>query len=437
MDFDKWIGTAIPEHMKKRGLIIYEENMKPIRILFEQRQVPEDGWSDDLIRMLLKFLAFMDTDKDSIAARIGEREARVASPLIDELASGFCHGVGRSGMLTDPQPKAPGGSIMYYLANQLATDALKKFGLPNIKKAFVAPLGTGMGLTLALAAARRLSKRNEVIYPRVDHRSPMKAIELAGLEKKVIEGEVVGDAVKVPISEIEKAITEKTAVIVSTTTFFPPREPDDIKAIAKIAEKKNIFHVVNNAYGVQSIEIMKIIQGAIDAGRVDAIIQSTDKNFLCPMGGSIIASPNLEFLENISMSYVGRATAAPIVQFLAAILSLGAKKYERLRTEQMRCRKLLEDLIKPVAKKHGERLLKVFNPIAIAISITEPRDPRKIAADLYNLRVTGPRGLRPTDFGVCCPKYTTGYLTINAAIGVTEGDIQKAVKRVDEVLSKR
>lgn len=436
MDFDKWIGTAIPEHMKKRGLIVYEDNIKPIRVLFEQRQVPEEGWPDELVRVFLRLLAFMDTDKDPQAARIGEREARVASPLVEELAVGFCHGIGRSGVLVDPQPKAPGGSVMYFLANRLATDALKKFGLPNIKEAFVTPIGTGMTIALALAVARKLTEKTEAVYPRADHKSPIKAIELVGLEKKVVEGEVVGDAVKVPVSKIEKAITEKTAAIVTTTTFFPPREPDDIKAVAKIAEEKNIFHIINNAYGVQSPEIMKIIRGAIDAGRVDAVVQSTDKNFLCPMGGAIIASPDIEFMKEVSTTYAGRATAAPVVQFLVAILSLGVKKYEQLRAEQKKYRKLLEDLVEPIAKKRGERLLKAFNPIAIAISITEPRDPREIAADLYNLRVTGPRGLRPTDFGVCCPKYPTGYLTINAAIGVTESDIRKAVERVDEVLSK-
>ena len=84
--------------------------------------------------------------------------------------------------------------------------------------------------------------------------------------------------------EIEKAVNENTAAILSTTTFFAPREPDKIKEIAKIAEEKKVPHIINNAFGVQSREIMKLVRGAVDAGRVDAIIQSTDKNFLSQSG---------------------------------------------------------------------------------------------------------------------------------------------------------
>ncbi len=76
------------------------------------------------------------------------------------------------------------------------------------------------------------------------------------------------------------------------TSFFPPREHDDIKEISKFAKKHDLVHIVINAYGVQSPEWMKLIRIGIDAGRVDAIIQSTDKNVLTPVGGALIASPN-------------------------------------------------------------------------------------------------------------------------------------------------
>ena len=82
----------------------------------------------------------MDTDKDKNAARVGEREARIISNLQLETSAGFCHGVGQSGFLTAPQPKAPGGSILYEISNYLARDILRNFGLPNIKEAIVVPL---------------------------------------------------------------------------------------------------------------------------------------------------------------------------------------------------------------------------------------------------------------------------------------------------------
>ncbi len=420
--------------MLKRGLLVLQEAAKPLRILLEQRRIPKKGISDDLLRSFLKMLSLMDTDKDPLAARIGEREARVASPYVGELAAGFAHGIGRSGDVSAPQPKAPGGSLLQYFANGLALDALKRFGLPNIDGAFVVPLTTGMTLAMTLAAARGLSGGGEVVYPRVDHRSPLKAIEFVGMKAKVVEGEVFGDAVRVPVENIRDAISEETGAIVSTTTFFPPREPDDVKEIAKICRDQDVPHIINNAYGVQSRKIMSQIRAAIDSGRVDAVVQSTDKNFLTPVGGSVVCSPDEEFLRKTSQTYAGRATAAPIAQFLASILSLGEEGYERLRDDQEKNRERLEMLVGDIAQRHQQRLLKAFNPIAVAMTLSG-YNVQKVGGALYNERVTGPRALGPTDFGVCCRKYHSPYLTLNAAIGSREQDIDMAAKRLDKVLS--
>ena len=40
-------------------------------------------------------------------------------------------------------------------------------------------------------------------------------------------------------------------------------------------------------------------------GRVDAFIQSTDKNFMVPVGGAIIAGFDKNFIEQISKTYPG------------------------------------------------------------------------------------------------------------------------------------
>lgn len=429
----------IPEHMLDRGLIVLEETLlKPIRNLLEQRKLPKQGWSDETIRFFLTILSSMDTDKDPKAARIGEREARIASPLVSELAAGFIHGVGRSGVLIDPQPKAAGGSLMYQIANRLSEDILKKFGVENIKDAFVVPLATGMSIALTLKVAKDLTGGVEVIYPRIDHKSPLNAISLVNLIPKIIPCKLDGDAVVSDPNDIEAAIDGQTAAILTTTTFFPPRKADDVIALAKIAKEKGIPHIVNNAYGVQSPKIMKMIRSAIFKGRVDAIIQSTDKNFLCPIGGSIIASPDENFLRKVAHSYAGRATAAPIVQFLAAVLSLGENRYTELIQQRERNYNLLKDLMEELCKKHGERLLEVDNPIAIAMTITNPRIAHEIGAKLYTSRVTGPRGLPKLDstFGTCYDEYPTQYLTINASIGVEETDIRSTVERLDELLKK-
>ena len=40
-------------------------------------------------------------------------------------------------------------------------------------------------------------------------------------------------------------------------------------------------------------------------GRVDAFIQSTDKNFLVPVGGSVVASCSEAFVKEVAQTYPG------------------------------------------------------------------------------------------------------------------------------------
>jgi O-phospho-L-seryl-tRNASec:L-selenocysteinyl-tRNA synthase len=434
MKTENLLKGTISDYMLQRGLMVFREKYKPLKMLFEQRKVPDQGLPGDVIKTFIFFLSSMDTDKDPKAARVGEREARLASTFLSELSGGFNHGVGRSGDLISPQPKAAGSSLMYYFANKFALDALRKFGLPNVKRADVIPLATGMTLALALSVIRDKTGKLEVVYPRIDHKSPLKAIKFVGMKAKILDGVVMGDAVRVPVEDIEKAISSETAAILSTTTFFPPREPDDVVEIAEIADKFNVFHVINNAYGVQSREIMKILRKAIDSGRVDVIIQSTDKNFLTPVGGSIMASPNEDLLTEISSAYPGRATASPILQFVVAILSLGIKGYEQLRDKQESNKQLLEEDLRALAYKYDEKVLEVWNPTAVAMTLKNIKNPKKAGYRLYSSRVTGARVMNPTDFGVCCKKYTSAYITLSAAIGSNEKDVRTAIERLDSIL---
>jgi O-phospho-L-seryl-tRNASec:L-selenocysteinyl-tRNA synthase len=426
----------IPANMEKKGQVVLKNILEPIKIFWEQRKIPEEGWNDETIELCLKLFSWMDTDKDPKALRLGEREARVASPFISKLSYGFNHGIGRSGDITAPQPKAPGTSIMYQITNRLALQALKKFGAPNLKSAIVLPLSTGMSIGLTFAAIRKKGTQRTVLCTRIDHDSPIKGLELAGLKPHIVESKLNNDAVQVDPESIKQSINEDTVAILSTTTFFPPREADMIKEIARIANENEVYHIINNAYGVQSREIMKKIQGAMDVGRVDAIIQSTDKNFLTPIGGSIIASPKEKFIEEISKCYAGRATAAPIVQFLAAILSLGIQGYEKLRDTQEQNLILLKSLLSEVAQRNNEQILQVSNPIACAMTLNQV-DPHKIGGILYELRVTGPRAYKKGETkGACYDSYPNNYLCLNAAIGTTEADIKEAIQRLEKALKQ-
>ena len=442
VDFNKisefFKNTPIPQNMLDRGQIVLNNFLKPIKTLFEQKSVPQNPWSDQQIEFLLGTLSNMDTDKDSDAARVGEREARIASQLHLKTSAGFCHGIGRSGFLTAPQPKAPGGSIMYEISNYLARDILRNFGLPNVKEAIVVPLCTGMSLSLTLAAFRPDGNeiKRTVLVPQLDHKSLLKSIELMGLKPKIISGKIFGDAVRIPVEDIETNIDNDCYAIISITSFFPPREPDNLKEISKIAQEKNLVHIIINAYGVQNPEWMKMIRSAIDAGRVDAIIQSTDKNFLTPVGGALIASPVKENIRKISQSYAGRASATPVVNFLISMLSLGINGYQNLIEEQQLNRKLLEEKLSIVANNLSERLLEVYNPVAVALSLKNLKEEHlfAIGGALYNLRVTGPRVYNPKEsaFGTCCENYHTPYIVMNAAIGSKKEDIVSAVERFEK-----
>ena len=435
-------NTPIPQNMLNRGQMVLNEFLKPIKNLFEQKAVPQESWTEEQINYLLQTLSNMDTDKDGEAARVGEREARIATKLHLATSAGFCHGVGRSGFLTAPQPKAPGGSMMYELTNYLARHFLKRFGLPNIKKAIVAPLCTGMSLALCLSALKpdwnkfESTRKRSVLIPQVDHNSLLKAFDFLGLNKIIVKGQVDGDAVRIPVEKIFDSYEDTCYAVISLTSFFPPREPDDLKEISKFAAEKDLVHIIINAYGVQSPKWMKLIRSAIDAGRVDAVIQSTDKNFLTPIGGAIIASPQKEIMTKISKTYAGRANATPIVQFLVSALSMGINGYQALLIKQQENRILLEEKLRSLAKKIGERIMEVFNPVAVMMSLKNLEQDKLYALGgaLYNLRVTGPRVYNPEEnpFGTCCEDYPTPYIVMNSAIGASKEDVINAVNRLEK-----
>lgn len=95
---------------------------------------------------------------------------------------------------------------------------------------------------------------------------------------------------------------------------------------------------------------------------------------------------------------------------------------------------MLDELLNDLSKKTGGKFLDVESPIASCISVNS--DPVEIAAKLYNLRVTGPRGIKKTDhFGNCyLGTYTHDYIVMNAAIGVRTEDIVNSVSKLEKIL---
>lgn len=444
---------GVPQNMINRALIGLTDQYQPLVQLLDQRVMPEEKWTDNQIRLLLHLLGGLDTDKDPGAIRIGEREGRIATPLLYEITGGFVHGIGRSGNLTAPQPKAAGASLMQNLTNRLVLDLIHFLGLNNVHAAVTVPLSTGMALGMALRGAALfhhvdLTSKPVVLMPRIDHQAPIKGIEFVGNQVIFVPTHVgknyfYEDGVYCSMEEIEKQyklMTGRVSAIISTTTFFAPRVPDDVKAIAKFAKQENLIHIINNAYGVQSPEILKLIRQAIEKGRVDAIIQSTDKNFLTPVGGSVIISPLSELIEMISQTYAGRASAGPIVQLMVALLAMGKKGYQELIKQQQQMRQTLEQELSSLALELGENIIKAGNPISCAMTLQQLSTDQidALGGYLYNLRITGPRIINryKSTFGSCTEDVLPPYIVMNAAIGAIPDHIPRSVVKLKQAIQQ-
>ncbi|MFX1481694.1 MAG: O-phosphoseryl-tRNA(Sec) selenium transferase [Promethearchaeota archaeon] len=429
-EIDRILEKTIPENILRRGRTTVDSLLGPVKDVLNRRQFPRKALTDLQIEMMFQLLSSLDTDKDPDAARVGEREARVASPYVGRLSAGFNHGIGRSGRLAAPQPKAPGASQMHQVANSVALDAIRKLGLSNMKAGLVTPLSTGMTLSLVLGALRREYGVKRVLFPRIDHTSPHRAIALSGLDEEIIPTLIEGDTVQVDLAALEKRIKSGgPSTVLATTTFFPPRLSDPVKEISKACAEEDIPLVINNAYGVQSERVMSEIRAAADAGRVDAVVQSSDKNFFAPVGASIVVTPKKDFNESIADTYAGRATAAPVVQTLAALLATGLDTYKDLQKEQVENKSFLEERLNEIAGKLGQRVLSVWNPVACAITM-DGLDVKEIGARLYNARVTGPRAIEKGDVGSSVDNYPYSYIVMNAAIGATKNDIETATTKL-------
>ena len=106
-----------------------------VRQLLEQGKLPDQGWTDREVELVLAQLAAMDSNNFPGNCGVGEREGRVYSRLVRNRNYNTGHGVGRSGDLTEVQPKAAGSSLVNKLTNSMLRDVLKISGLTTVKAA--------------------------------------------------------------------------------------------------------------------------------------------------------------------------------------------------------------------------------------------------------------------------------------------------------------
>ncbi|GAB0188236.1 O-phosphoseryl-tRNA(Sec) selenium transferase [Grus japonensis] len=274
-------------------------------------------------------------------------------------------------------------------------------------------------------------------------------------EPVVIENVLEGDELRTDVEAVEAKIktlgAENILCVHSTTSCFAPRVPDRLEELAVVCANYDIPHIVNNAYGVQSSKCMHLIQQGARVGRIDAFVQSLDKNFMVPVGGAVIAGFNESFIQEISKMYPGRASASPSLDVLITLLSLGASGYKQLLKERKEMFSYLSSELKKLADNHNERLLDTpHNPISLAMSLKnldENNDAAvtQLGSMLFTRQVSGARvvpcGTVQTvnnytfkGFMSHANDYPCAYLNAASAIGIKKQDVDVFLKRLDKCL---
>jgi len=210
---------------------------------------------------------------------VGEREGHIICDLVLLRKIGFGNGIGRSGDLTESQPKAVGSSTIYRLTVHLVLDAIRRGSGLKVEFGLVVPICTGMSMNLVLSSLRNNAKPSDdkcVLWCRIDQKSCFKAIIASGLRVVVIPTMICekDDAVTTDLDALEQAIIKEgteVVCIISTTSCFALCIPDPVDIIAKISAEHDIPHVINHAYGLQCLKTNKLIAQACVIGRVDAI----------------------------------------------------------------------------------------------------------------------------------------------------------------------
>lgn len=373
------------------------------------------------------------------------------------LISRMGHGIGRSGDIAETQPKAAGSSLMNKLTNSMVLHLLRSAGVPSTKACFVVPMATGMTLALCMLALRQRRPSAEyVVWSRIDQKSCFKCILTAGFTPIIVEGVQCGDEIQTDVAALRASLKQlgpdKVACVLTTTSCFAPRAPDSLEEVARLCGEQGVPHLVNNAYGVQCTKCMHLIQQASRVGRVDAFVQSADKNFMVPVGGAIVAGFDKEFVESVAQTYPGRGSAAPTMDLFITLLSLGTKGYFKLRQERKEIFEYLREKLAEVAHRYGERVLVTpNNRISIAMSVAgnNTEDVTGVGAMLFTRFVSGARVVPCTTgssksvgeytfegWGSHCKGYPSAYLTAASALGVTREDVNVFVQRLDRVLAK-
>jgi len=202
--------------------------------------------------------------------------------------------------------------------------------------------------------------------------------------------------------------------------------------------------------GLQCAATMKTLTRAMRVGRVDVVVQSTDKNFAVPVGGAVIASGDKKLVEAVGSCYPGRASAGPIQDLFITLLSMGAEGYRGLLADREALVEVLRSRLAEVAGAFGERVLSTpKNHISFGMTLNSfdssgsKHDATYLGSMLFTRCISGTRVVRKGEvkticgiefqgFGSSIDNYSHTYLTAACAIGLRREEIDRFI----EVLHK-
>jgi O-phospho-L-seryl-tRNASec:L-selenocysteinyl-tRNA synthase len=274
----------------------------------------------------------------------------------------------------------------------------------------------------------------------------------------VIEPILINDELTTNIDEINKQIEilgiDNILCIFSTTSCFAPRGYDNIKELSIICKKNKIFHVINNAYGIYCTKVVDILNQSAKVGNMDILISSTDKNFMVPIGGSIIYSSNEGIINKVKKNYPGRASLSPVLDLFITLLDMGKNKYKLFIHERKEKYKKLKEKMQTIALKYNERILEnPNNKISLAISLQNicknangKSDITYLGSLFYFRQISGIRVISPSpqidfneykfsNYGSHAENYPViPYCSFACAIGITDEEIDGFAEKFVEIV---
>lgn len=256
-------------------------------------------------------------------------------------------------------------------------------------------MATGMTIALCLSTIKKTRpKSSYVLWSRIDQKSCFKSMLVANLIPVVIDTVPTENGLSTNVEEIKRKIEElgpdNIVAIFSTTSCFAPRQSDDIFVLSMLAKEKNIPHIVNNAYGMQSKRIMNKI-GSVCANkkcRLDLIVQSTDKNLMVPVGGAVVAG-NGELIDQVAKQYAGRASSSQTLDVFMTLLSLGKNGYLKLVEERNSVFLYMNNALATVSAVSV--IPTKENPISVAVTLNSLNSDMNVGSMLFKRGISGAR----------------------------------------------